>query len=192
MYRSSTRSSPVRRLRPAATRASTSPRATIRRCRDPAAAPRALRNRARCRSRSRSGTRRPTLAELRPPPQQHATEGHGMKYSPLPLPPNVRAAAEEALGGGAIKEEFAWMSWAGTVWRLTGDGGVVVFVKRAAHLAGERGRLGWVVGRGPGPRGAGFFPQSGGDWLVPHVGPGVPVGRPSLRWGPGGGGGKLG
>src|SRR2546427_10543158 len=168
MYRSSTRSSPVRRLRPAATRASTSPRATIRRCRDPAAAPRALRNRARCRSRSRSGTRRPTLAELRPPPQQHATEGHGMKYSPLPLPPNVRAAAEEALGGGAIKEEFAWMSWAGTVWRLTGDGGVVIFVKRAADLAGERDRLGRLVGRGPVPRGPGVFYQSGARWPGPH------------------------
>src|SRR5256885_2865086 len=52
----------------------------------------------------------------------------------------------------SIREEFAWMSWAGTVWRLTGDAGVVIYVKRAADLAGERDRLGWLAGRWPVPR----------------------------------------
>src|SRR5256885_13125907 len=36
----------------------------------------------------------------------------------FPLPSAVRAAAESALGTAPVKEEFAWMSWAGTVWRL--------------------------------------------------------------------------
>ena len=68
-----------------------------------------------------------------------------MKSSPLPLPSGVRAAAESALGTAPIKEEFAWMSWAGTVWRLTGETRSV-FVKRAAHLAGEKDRLAWLAG----------------------------------------------
>jgi aminoglycoside phosphotransferase len=107
-----------------------------------------------------------------------------MKSSPLPLPPSVRAAAESALGGGAIREEFAWMSWAGTVWRLTGDVGVVIFVKRAADLAGERDRLGWLAGRWPVPRVAGFVHETGDDWLITHVVPGVPMYHPSIGWAP--------
>jgi aminoglycoside phosphotransferase len=106
-----------------------------------------------------------------------------MRSSPLPLPPRVRAAAETALGGRAIREEFAWMSWAGTVWRLSGDGGVI-FVKRAADLAGEGDRLGWLGDRWPVPRVAGFFHESGDDWLVTHEVPGVPMYDPSVGWAP--------
>src|SRR5437870_5669625 len=49
------------------------------------------------------------------------------------MPDVVRAAAREALGGDDLRHEFAWMSWAGTVWRLEGKARVV-YVKRAAHL----------------------------------------------------------
>ena len=107
-----------------------------------------------------------------------------MKSSPLPLPANVRAAAAAALGGGAIREEFAWMSWAGTVWRLTGEGGAVMFVKRAADLAGERDRLAWLDGRWPVPRVAGFFHELGDDWLLTHEITGVPMYHPSVGWQP--------
>ena len=55
------------------------------------------------------------------------------------LPPAVRAAALAAVGGGRLQKEFAWMSWAGTVWRLEGASGVV-YVKRAADLKAERDR----------------------------------------------------
>jgi len=106
-----------------------------------------------------------------------------LKSSPLPLPPSVRAAAEAALPGRAIREEFAWMSWAGTVWKLIGEGGVI-FVKRAADLAGERDRLSWLVGRWPVPRVAGFLHESGDDWLVTHEVPGVPMYQPSVGWAP--------
>src|SRR6266581_3216118 len=74
----------------------------------------------------------------------------------LRLPPQVRAAALAAVGGGQLKHEFAWMSWAGTVWRLDGDAGTV-YVKRAADLAGERDRTVWLSGRLPVPEVLGMF-----------------------------------
>lgn len=95
----------------------------------------------------------------------------------------MRAAAEAELGGGAISEEFAWMSWAGTVWRLSGDGGSV-FVKRAASLRAERDRLEWLRGRWPVPKLIGFFRASGDDWLVTHALEGVPMFHPSVGWSP--------
>jgi aminoglycoside phosphotransferase len=95
----------------------------------------------------------------------------------------VRAAAEAALGGSAVREEFAWMSWAGTVWRLTGDTGSV-FVKRAAELAGESDRLAWLNGRWPVPEVVGFFQASGDDWLVTRALDGVPMFHPSVGWSP--------
>lgn len=106
-----------------------------------------------------------------------------MKTASLPLPPEVREASEAALGGGVIKEEFAWMSWAGTVWRLTGDAGSI-FVKRAAELAGERDRLDWLNGRWPVPEIVGFFQASGDDWLVTRALVGVPMFHPSVGWPP--------
>jgi len=107
-----------------------------------------------------------------------------MRSSPLPLPPQVRAAVESVLGGSAIQEEFAWMSWAGTVWRLTGQAGGTMFVKRAAELAGERDRLAWLAGRWPVPKVAGFFHEFGDDWLVTYAVPGVPMHHTSLGWDP--------
>ena len=95
----------------------------------------------------------------------------------------MREASEAALGGGVIKEEFAWMSWAGTVWRLTGDAGSI-FVKRAAELAGERDRLVWLNGRWPVPEIVGFFQASGDDWLVTRALVGVPMFHPSVGWPP--------
>ncbi len=62
------------------------------------------------------------------------------------LPAEVRAAAAGAIGDGPVTEDFAWMSWAGTVWRLSGQKGAV-FVKRAAQLEDERKRLEWLAGR---------------------------------------------
>ena len=106
-----------------------------------------------------------------------------MNSSPLPLPLNVRAAAESALGGAAVREEFAWMSWAGTVWRLSSDRGAV-FVKRAADLAPERDRLAWLAGRWPVPDVAGFFREMGDDWLVTREVHGVPMYDPSVGWEP--------
>src|SRR5207245_725182 len=101
-----------------------------------------------------------------------------------PLPPQVRATVESVLGGSAIQEEFAWMSWAGTVWRLTGQAGGTMFVKRAAELAGERDRLAWLAGRWPVPKVAGFFHEFGDDWLVTYAVPGVPMHHTSLGWDP--------
>jgi aminoglycoside phosphotransferase len=106
-----------------------------------------------------------------------------VKSSSLPLPHEVRAAAEAALGGSAVREEFAWMSWAGTVWRLTGDAGSV-FVKRAAELAGECDRLAWLKGRWPVPEVVGFFQASGDEWLVTRALDGVPMFHPSVGWSP--------
>ena len=104
-----------------------------------------------------------------------------MKSSPLPLPSGVRAAAETALGAARIKEELAWMSWAGTVWRLSGETGSV-FIKRAADLTGERDRLAWLAGRWPVPEVVGFHHEMGDDWLVTHEVPGVPMSQPSIGW----------
>src|SRR2546430_5746260 len=104
-----------------------------------------------CRSTAVAGPLPTPKEDLPPPPPQHATEARWMRSSPLPLPPQVRATVESVLGGSAIQEEFAWMSWAGTVWRLTGQAGGTMFVKRAAELAGERDRLAWLAGRWPVP-----------------------------------------
>jgi aminoglycoside phosphotransferase len=106
-----------------------------------------------------------------------------VKSSPLPLPSTVRDVAVAALGGAPVEEEFAWMSWAGTVWRLRSETGAV-FVKRAAELAGERDRLVWLAGRWPVPRLIGFFQAMGDDWLVTHEVAGQPMSDRSLKWEP--------
>jgi aminoglycoside phosphotransferase len=103
-----------------------------------------------------------------------------VKSSPLPLPSDVRAAALSALGGAPVDEEFAWMSWAGTVWRLRNDS-AAVFVKRAAELAGERDRLEWLAGRWPVPELVGFFHEMGDDWLVTREVPGHPMSDPASK-----------
>lgn len=105
------------------------------------------------------------------------------KSSPLPLPVAVRAAVEDALGRRPAEEEFAWMSWAGTVWRLSAAGSSV-FVKRAEHLDGERDRLAWLAGRWPVPDALGFFHELGDDWLVTRAVRGVPMSDASLGWAP--------
>ena len=97
-----------------------------------------------------------------------------MRSEPLPMPASVRAAVEAELGGRAAEEQFAWMSWAGTVWRV-GAGGRVVFVKRAADLAPEHERLDWLRGRWPVPETIGFFHDQGDDWLVTREVRGVPI-----------------
>lgn len=96
----------------------------------------------------------------------------------------MRAAAVTELGGGTVTEEFAWMSWAGTVWRLSGHGGSV-FVKRAATLGPERDRLAWLEGRWPVPKPIGFFHEAGDDWLVTRALEGVPMFHPTVGWSPG-------
>lgn len=106
-----------------------------------------------------------------------------MSSEPLPLPASVRAAVEAELQGSASDEQFAWMSWAGTVWRL-GAAGRVVFVKRAAHLGAERARLEWLRGRWPVPEAIGFFHEMGDDWLVTREVRGVPINRASRQWEP--------
>jgi kanamycin kinase len=104
----------------------------------------------------------------------------------------VRAAAQAAIGGtrGGARTgradalgELAWMSWAGTVWRLAGENGAV-YVKRAAALAGERDRLEWLQGRLPVPEVVGFFQVAGDDWLMTKEVPGVPFYHPSVGWPP--------
>jgi aminoglycoside phosphotransferase len=92
----------------------------------------------------------------------------------LRLPAPVRAAALAAVGGKKINSELAWLTWAGTVWRLSGASGAV-FVKRAAHLAGERDRLNWLAGQWPVPSVVGFFHALGDDWLLTREVPGVPL-----------------
>ena len=106
-----------------------------------------------------------------------------MKSSPLPLPAVVREAAETALGARPETEEFAWMSWAGTVWRLATDGRAV-FVKRAADLSGEHDRLTWLKARWPVPAVVGCFHDVDDDWLVTHEIPGVPMFHASVGWPP--------
>jgi kanamycin kinase len=110
----------------------------------------------------------------------------------LRLPRRVRAAALAAIGGtqGRARAgraeafgELAWMSWAGTVWRLAGPDGAV-YVKRAAALAGERDRLEWLRGRLPVPEVVGFFQAAGDDWLMTREVPGVPLYHRSVGWPP--------
>jgi aminoglycoside phosphotransferase len=103
--------------------------------------------------------------------------------STLRLPRSVRSAALDVLGGERLTGELAWMSWAGTVWRLAGASGAV-FVKRAASLAGERDRLAWLAGRWPVPEAVGFFHVAGDDWLLTREVPGVPLYHPSIVWEP--------
>ena len=107
-----------------------------------------------------------------------------MKSSSIPMPDPVRTAVEGALGGNPIREEFAWMSWAGTVWRLVGAGGDAVFVKRAADLTAERDRLEWLRGRWPVPQLVGLFREPGDDWMVTRAVEGVPIYDPSIAWPP--------
>src|SRR5262245_10312220 len=76
------------------------------------------------------------------------------------------------------------MSWAGTVWRVRGAGGDVIFVKRASALAAERDRLAWLVGRWPVPEVIGLFHALGDDWLVTRGVAGVPMYEPSVGWEP--------
>ena len=99
------------------------------------------------------------------------------------MPDVVRAAAREALDGDDLRHEFAWMSWAGTVWRLEGKTRVV-YVKRAAHLEGERDRLAWLGGRWPVPRLIGLFHGFGDDWLLTHAVRGQPLNDRSIPWTP--------
>jgi len=101
----------------------------------------------------------------------------------LRLPDGVRSAVEAELGGAAFEEQFAWMSWAGTVWRVRAHGRTV-FVKRAAHLDDERDRLAWLRGRWPVPEAIGFFHEMGDDWLVTREVRGVPLQDRSLGWAP--------
>jgi aminoglycoside phosphotransferase len=103
----------------------------------------------------------------------------------LRLPRRVRAAAQAAVGGSRLTSEFAWMSWAGTVWRLGGESRAV-YVKRAADLAGERDRLAWLAGRWPVPEVVGFFHAAGDDWLLTREAPGVPLYHPSVGLPPSG------
>ena len=107
-----------------------------------------------------------------------------MKSSPPPLPSDVRAAIQTALGGEPVSEEFAWMSWAGTVWRVRGGDGAAVFVKRATNLTAERDRISWLAGRWPVPELVGLYHALGDDWLVTRALPGVPMFDPSVGWEP--------
>jgi len=101
--------------------------------------------------------------------------------SPMRLPPAVRAAALVATGGNRLQRELAWMSWAGTVWRLEGESGVV-FVKRARDLEDERDRTVWMASRLPAPEVLGLFHAFGDDWLLTRAVPGVALHDPSLGW----------
>jgi aminoglycoside phosphotransferase len=99
------------------------------------------------------------------------------------LPAEVRSAAQAAFGASRFQVEFAWLSWAGTVWKLTGDSGAV-YVKQAADLKGERDRLAWLAGRLPVPETVGFVHARGDDWMLTRELPGVPLYHPSLGWEP--------
>jgi aminoglycoside phosphotransferase len=100
-----------------------------------------------------------------------------VKSTPVSLPRDVRALVDSALGGKPAREELAWMSWAGTVWRIASDGDSV-HVKRAADLEPERDRIGWLRGRWPVPEIVGFARALGDDWLVTRSLPGVPLSEP--------------
>jgi kanamycin kinase len=106
------------------------------------------------------------------------TEGLGLR-----MPDEVRAATRAALGSNDVRHEFAWMSWAGTVWRLEGDSRVI-YVKRAAHLDAERDRLAWLHGRWPVPELIGLYHGFGDDWLLTQAVRGMPLSSKSVGWGP--------
>ena len=95
----------------------------------------------------------------------------------------MQAAALAAVGGSRLQKEFAWMSWAGTVWRLEGQSGAV-YVKRAGDLKDERDRTVWLAGRLPVPEVLGLFGGFGDDWLLTRAARGVPLSDPSLGWEP--------
>jgi aminoglycoside phosphotransferase len=99
------------------------------------------------------------------------------------LPAKVSAAAQSALEAERFDTEFAWLSWAGTVWRLSA-GSRVVYVKRAAALRAERDRLAWLAGRLPVPELLGFYEAAGDEWLITREVPGVPLYHASLGWEP--------
>ncbi|HEX7264702.1 MAG TPA: phosphotransferase [Candidatus Dormibacteraeota bacterium] len=99
------------------------------------------------------------------------------------LPPAVRAAAQAALGGNRIQAELAWMSWAGTVWRLDGASDSV-YVKRARDLENERDRTVWLAGRLPVPEVLGLFHGFGDDWLLTRAIRGMPLSDRGLGWEP--------
>ena len=99
------------------------------------------------------------------------------------LPDEVRSTAQAALGAEQFRDEFAWLSWAGTVWRLVGESGAI-YVKRAADLKGERDRIAWLAGRLPVPVVVGFVHAYGDDWLLTRELPGVPLYHASLSWEP--------
>jgi aminoglycoside phosphotransferase len=101
----------------------------------------------------------------------------------LRMPDEVQTAVVQALGGGKIRQEFAWMSWAGTVWRLEGAARVV-YVKRAAHLTEEHDRLAWLKGRWPVPEVIGLYQGFGDDWLLTHAVQGKPLSDRSIGWPP--------
>jgi aminoglycoside phosphotransferase len=103
--------------------------------------------------------------------------------STMRLPPAVRAAALAALGGNRFQAELAWMSWAGTVWRLDGASDAV-YVKRARGLEDERDRTTWLAGRLPVPEVLGLFHGFGDDWLLTRAIRGVPLSDGSLGWQP--------
>ena len=103
--------------------------------------------------------------------------------STMRLPPAVRAAALAALGGNRFQAELAWMSWAGTVWRLDGASDAV-YVKRARGLEDERDRTTWLAGRLPVPEVLGLFHGFGDDWLLTRAIRGVPLSDGGLGWQP--------
>lgn len=75
------------------------------------------------------------------------------------------------------------MSWAGTVWRVSGVARSV-FVKRAADLRPEYDRLAWLRGRWPVAEAIGLVHEFGDDWLVTDALQGVPMYHPSVGWAP--------
>jgi kanamycin kinase len=101
----------------------------------------------------------------------------------LRMPAAVRAAVRGALGSKEVRQEFAWMSWAGTVWRLEGASRVI-YVKRAAHLKEERDRLAWLKGRWPVPEVLGLHRGFGDDWLITAAVAGTPLTDASTGWPP--------
>jgi kanamycin kinase len=101
----------------------------------------------------------------------------------LRLPRVVRSAAQQAVGGEGLTKELAWMSWAGTVWRLAGPRGAI-FVKRASELTAERDRLECLSGRWPVPEVIGFFHVVGDDWMLTREVQGRPMYEASTGWEP--------